>query len=297
MSAARPSFAKRRPVIRVVLVLVSLLTAFHVFAQFLWIAPPSALRELLPGNVLTSWQVPWFAQTWRLFAPEPIHSDYHLRVRAILHGDDGPVTQWIDATDAEHEMQLHKLLPPRASTAAILQANNYYEAWNGLNPAQQEIVAANFWRGDDSKARFEAAVKAAAGADDQSQEATNLFLSRHAFTLAYATQAARAVWGDDVFEVQFEVSRQDIKPFAQRNDPDAPLPAQQSAPTGSRRPFVLRGQSPDRFAEVFKPLVEPQLEESEASKDVVPAAPSSEQSAPATTEPTPAKPESPEEQR
>src|SRR5690606_6227899 len=40
-------------------------------------------------------------------------------------------------------------------------------------------------------------------------------------TLAYATQVAFAIWGEDQGQrVQHEVSRQNVIPFAERNDPD-----------------------------------------------------------------------------
>ena len=41
---------------------------------------------------------------------------------------------------------------------------------------------------------------------------------------AYATQVARAIWGDKVQQVQYRVSRQNIIPFAQRHNPDAQRP-------------------------------------------------------------------------
>lgn len=261
MSAAPTPFSKRRPVVRVVLVLVTLLTAWQVFAQFLWIAPVSALRELVPGNLLVSWQIPWFGQSWSVFAPDPINGDYHFKVRAIVKDGDQPArtTQWIDATDAEYRMQLHRLVQPRAGALASEQASNYKKAWDALNERQKAIVAAGWYEGENWKADFEAALRQAAGEDSDAQRALSSFISQNAFTQAYATQVARAVWGDDVVFVQVDIYRQNIIPFEDRHDAAAERPAKQLSPSGWRGTFTLPGQSQDAFAEVFKPLAEPQL--------------------------------------
>lgn len=300
MSAATTPLAKRRPVIRVVLVLVTLVTAFHVFAQFLWIAPASALRELVPGNLLYSWQIPWFGQSWSVFAPNPINGNYHLKVRALVKDGSGEhVTQWIDATDAEYRMQYHKLLQPRAASLASEQASDYKTAWDDLTKREQEIVSWGYWKGDVPKGRFEKALRGAVGDDEDAKKAAGRFISKHAFTLAYATQAARAVWGDDVVRVQFQVYRQNAIPFAERQDPAAQEPPKQQAPTGWRAPFVIAGQSQEAFTKVFRPLVEDQLHDEDDApvnrKSPAPTAPRTtgpaEPAAPAdatTPEPAPA---------
>lgn len=295
MSAATTPLAKRRPVIRVVLVLVTLVTAFHVFAQFLWIAPASALRELVPGHLLYSWQIPWFGQSWSVFAPDPINGNYHLKVRALVKDASGEhTTQWIDATDAEYELEYHKLLQPRAAALASEQASDYKSAWDDLTERQQEIVSWGYWKGDVPKGRFEKALRNAAGDDEDARKAAGRFMSKHAFTLAYATQAARAVWGDDVVRVQFEVYRQNAIPFAERNDPAAQEPPKQYAPTGWRKPFVIAGQSQEAFTKVFRPLVQDQLhDEDRGPAEQTTPAPEAPQTAPPAEPAAPAEPATP----
>src|SRR5690625_8051402 len=53
---------------RTVTLAAVLFTAFHVFATFLWIAPSSALRDVVPGNALESYMIPMFGQSWSVFA-------------------------------------------------------------------------------------------------------------------------------------------------------------------------------------------------------------------------------------
>ncbi len=201
------------------------------------------------------------------------------------------VTQWIDATDAEYKLQYHKLLQPRAAALASEQASDYKSAWNDLNERQQEVVSWGYWKGKTPKGRFERALRDAAHGDEDAEKAAGRFISKHAFTLAYATQAARAVWGDDVVRVQFEVYRQNAVPFAERNDPAAQEPEKQYAPTGWRKPFVIAGQSQQAFTKVFRPLVEDQLHgEDGAATEQETSAPDVPQSAPPAEATMPAAP-------
>src|SRR5699024_61154 len=73
---------------------------------------------------------------------------------------------------------------------------------------------------------------------------------------AYATQVAYAMWGKNVQQVQYIVSRQNVIPFEERNDPEAERPEVQSAPTGWRATITEPGQSQQRFAEIFLAGVE-----------------------------------------
>jgi hypothetical protein len=70
---------------------------------------------------------------------------------------------------------------------------------------------------------------------------------------AYATQVAYAIWGADaVVEVQYRVSRQNVVPFAQRNNPNAQRPDPTFSTTGWRLPIEEEGQSREDFADVFR---------------------------------------------
>ncbi len=52
------------------------------------------------GDVLAAYVLPFFAQNWKLFAPEPVSSDSAAYARAIYHerGEER-TTPWIDFTD------------------------------------------------------------------------------------------------------------------------------------------------------------------------------------------------------
>lgn len=239
---------------RVAVVIVGLFTAWHIFASFLWIGPVTPLRQVVPGNLLTQYMIPWLGQSWSVFAPEPINGNYDLRIRAVLAGDDGTeiATKWISAVDAEQKMLVHNLFPPRASNLATKQASSLKGAWDALTPEQQKIAALNYFKGDSWLGRMQVAMNEVNKQKNTMAVATYIVQER--YTDAYAVQVARAVWGKSVVRVQYQTSRQNIIPFEQRNNPDAKLPPLQYANTGWRGLIVMPGQNEQQFAEIFAPL-------------------------------------------
>lgn len=247
-----------KPLVRITLVLASLFTAWHVFASFLWISPPSELRTVVPGQMLSSYMLPWYGQSWSVFAPEPINGDYKFEVRAIVEDgvdDDGATTyvatDWVDATDAELSMSKYNLFPPRAATLSTQQASKHLNLWKKLTPEQKEIVKLGYYEGDAWLARMRAALTEVG---DQPQTVTD-YIVQERYSAAYATQVAFAVWGEEgTTQVQFRVSRQNVVPFEKRNDPAAERPAPEMADLGWRGLIVMPGQSAENFAHVFAGL-------------------------------------------
>jgi hypothetical protein len=244
------------PLRRLVLAIVVLFTAWHVFASFLWIAPPSGLRQAVPGSLLQQYMIPMFGQSWSVFAPEPINGDFRLQVRAVVPdeaGGEAEATDWVDATAAELSMLTHNLTPPRAAIQSTEIASQLFNAFNKLSTEQQDVVALGYYEGGaaDWSGRLEEALLAT-GEDGPART----YLEAEQLVTAYSTQVAHAMWGEDVQQVQFIVSRQNVIPFESRHDPNAERPAVQPAPTGWRGPIVRDGQSQEAFAEVFLRAVE-----------------------------------------
>ena len=245
--------------VRIVALIAVMLTLWHVFASFLWIAPAAPLREVVPGNMLSSYMLPMFGQSWSVFAPEPINGDYHFNVRAVIEQGGKPVeTGWVSATDVELSMIRYNLAPPRAGIQSSEVASKFKGAYDALNQKQKDAVAGGFLS-DDSQAGLRKALLAggtaasgdvaASGADAAEIET---YLAQEHRSTAYATQVARAIWGENVREVQFRVSRQNTIPFAERHNADAQRPAPMIAEPGRRLPFAEAGQNDENFARTFK---------------------------------------------
>lgn len=248
--------------VRLVALVAALFTGWHILASFLWIAPYSAnAREIVPNsqNTLTAYMIPFFGQSWSVFAPEPINGDYHFNVRARLA--DTSETGWVSATDVEISMIQYNLFPPRAGIQSNEVASSYKDAYDSIEQPQRTVVAGDF-DVDQWEVGLRAALEAQAGkADAESGDAEpkanaeqiDRMLSEEHRATAYATQVAYAIWGEsEVESVQFRVSRQNIVPFAQRHNPHAERPEPVIVLPGWRAPIVEDHQSVENFTKVFR---------------------------------------------
>lgn len=251
--STQPAQTKKPLVRRIVIIIAAAFAAWHIFATFLWIAPPSGLRQIVPGTILHDYMIPLQGQSWSVFAPEPINGDHRLEVRAIVvsQGGDARTTEWVDATEAELSMAKHNLFPPRGAIQSTELASRFKGAYDDLNADQRKIVALGYYKGAHWRQRMITKIKSYGDGDPVAN-----YLTVDREVNAYATQVAYAVWGDGVVHVQFAVSRQNVIPFAQRNNPDAKRPALQKAPTGWRGVVEEPGQSRENFGKAFRRALE-----------------------------------------
>lgn len=233
--------------VRLIAFAACLLTLWHIFASFLWIAPYSALREIPSQEVLSGYMLPLFGQSWSVFAPEPINGDYHFNVRAVIDEDGEEIeTGWVSATDVELSMIRYNLFPPRAGIQSSEVASGQMNAYNKLDEKQQAVAALDFAAEDWEEwmvRSFE---------ELEGESSTEAYMREEHLATAYATQVAYAVWGDDVVRVQYRVSRQNVVPYAERNDQGAQRPDPTFSTTGWRAPVEEEGQSRDDFGVVFR---------------------------------------------
>ena len=256
-SAPTKAESKRRPTwLRIVGAACVLLTAWHIMATFLWVAPVNELRKAVPSAALSNYMLPMFGQSWSVFAPKPVDGDYQFSVRAqIDNGDGQTTTEWVDSVNREMDMIHHNLFPPRAALAGNQLASDYRGAWQKLDDEQKKIVKLSYFKGDDWDSRLAAELKARSTADSKkANNQTAEFIENEQIASAYATQVARALWGDNVKTVQFKVGRQGVVPFAQRNNENAERPAASIIDSGWRGTSVIDGQSDENFAKIFLSL-------------------------------------------
>jgi len=238
----------QRRVIRIILVVCSLMTAWHVFATFLWVAPVTAIRQVVPGNLLTDYMIPMYGQSWSVFAPVPINGNYNFNVRASWSRADGKIvtTSWINAAKVELSMSRNNLFPPRAASAAIQEATAYKDAYDALGADAKTAVASPYVDGTDWRQRLQTKLTSLGDVLP-----ITVYMNAEYFSTAYATQVAKAVWGTQPTSVQFRVDRTNIQDFVNRHNAAAPPMAVQIADTGWRPLVSLPGQSDANFAAVF----------------------------------------------
>lgn len=242
------SNSKLGAVKRLLIYLAALLTAFHLFATFLWIAPASVLRQVVPGDLLEQYMIPMFGQSWSVFAPEPINGDYYFDLRAVVSQDGQEITtEWIRVTDVEQDHAMYNLFPPRSANLGVGVASTLKNSWDGLPDPEKAVIELNYYEGDDFAQRLEDGVR---GLEADASDIDEYLEAEHIAT-AYGTQVALAVWGDDVVRIQYQVARQNVVPFAQRNAPHAERPALQRVPTGWRGLIIEPAQDQDAFRDYF----------------------------------------------
>lgn len=206
---------------RLALVALTLVLGWHLFASFLWIAPVSALREVVPGNALERYMIPMFGQSWSVFAPDPISADYYFDVRAVIVVDgEETATEWLRASDVELSRATHHLFPPRSSSSAIAQAMSIRSAWDDLSRQQKDVSSANYYEGDDWHTRMIDSLAGVPGDHDALEQYRN----EDTAATAYSTQVALAVWGDSVQRIQYRVARHPVVSFDNRNDTNPARP-------------------------------------------------------------------------
>ncbi|MGO1878860.1 MAG: DUF5819 family protein, partial [Brevibacterium yomogidense] len=228
------------------MVVALVMTAWHVAASFLWIAPAGPARDAVPGDALRSYMLPLYGQSWSVFAPAPINGDHRLDIRAVVvENGEERVTDWVRATDVEISLSRHNLFPPRAANLAINVSSAHQSAYDDLNDDHEAVVAVDYVQ-DEWQPRLEEDLES-----DDDDAAVNAYLEAEEELAAYATQVAYAVWGENVARVQFQTTRQNVVPFAERNEPDAQKPPLQVANTGWRGLVERDGQSREQFADYF----------------------------------------------
>lgn len=256
MARAVTSTRARSLWIRLIAVICVALTGWHIFATFLWVAPPSALRELVPAKSLSGYMLPLFGQSWSVFAPEPVNGNITIKVRAYVGPEgSGETTEWVNASAAELGMAHHNLFPPRAAIIGLEQATQYKGVFDKLTKPERKVVAGGYFAGNDWYERFQTNMELAGdGATHAQKENAKKFMQLELRTIAYSTQVSRALWGDSVSRVQFSVSRQNVVPFNERNDSNAAPQPIRTVESGWRGTYSYPGQNSRNFKEIFVDL-------------------------------------------
>ncbi|WP_228282702.1 HTTM domain-containing protein [Brevibacterium atlanticum] len=117
------------------------------------------------------------------------------RPRAVVKISSGEeVTGWMRATDVELDHSTDKPFPPRSAGLGIGVASDLKGSWDDQPEDQKAIVKLDSFRGGDSVDRLTTKLREYEDPDG----AVGGYLDSEHVATAYATQVARAVWGDDV---------------------------------------------------------------------------------------------------
>ncbi|SDU81347.1 DUF5819 family protein [Jiangella alkaliphila] len=229
--------------------------ALHFVATFLWNAPSNPIKESV-GDQVSGYMRPFFQQNWSLFAPNPVNAEDELRVRAQVEDPQtGEVTttEWEDPTRLEWTLITHDPAPSRASRLTSNLHRRVNTAWDALTDDQQAILGTDYQDMADWRPLADDLIASQGG--ETSNRVANIVRADRV-TTGYATQFAKALWGEDVVAVQFQLVRTPVPRWDVRFDPPPENPQQTVREFGWRPALVDPNQDEAAFADVMDGLVE-----------------------------------------
>ena len=229
--------------------------ALHFVMTFLWNAPSNPIKDSVGGQV-SGYMRPFFQQNWSLFAPNPVNAEDEILVRAQVEDPQTGAlrtTDWEEPTRLEWTLIRHDPAPSRASRLTSNMHRRINTAWNALSDEQQEIVARDYTDMEDWRPLADDLIAAQGG--ETSSRVANIVRADRVAT-GYATQFARALWGEDVVAVQIQLVRTPVPRWDVRFDPVPENPQQTTRDFGWRPALVDPNQDEAAFADVLDGLVE-----------------------------------------
>jgi hypothetical protein len=214
---ARPRSDRRHPIVaRVALGLVVVVLVGHLGATLLWSSASNPVRAAVGEENLRGYMVPFFQQSWSVFAPDPVSSDISLDVRAMPAGET-TATDWFTVTDRDIANGVtHHLVPSRTYLTNFSLARGYFRAYEALGDDAGPAVGQTLTDGDW---RRELAADLVA-TSDAADGAVRSYVGYEDALNRIASSVAIAQWGE-VDDVQVRVRITPVTPFEQRAEPAA----------------------------------------------------------------------------
>lgn len=214
--ASKQSMKKRPLVVRLVGAALALVLLWHGLATVIYLSGSSTLANVAGKGTINAYMTPLFKQYWSVFAPDPVHEDTALHIRAKVNGTQ---TDWFDvsAVDVDRSI-LHQPVPSRLYLTNF-QLTSHYQVSAGLLPAGVAKVPTQDFTGNDWLEKLSAALSTS-GADASDAAAVKQFIKDETAMTNMTSSLARARWGEGATEVQLKITTTPVVPFAERRNPD-----------------------------------------------------------------------------
>ena len=172
---------------------------------------------------------PFFGQSWRLFAPNPVDEDRNLLVQGAYIDADGDVrtTPWVDWTSVEQDVIEHRLIGGRAGYITTKLFGALGETFWAMEPAQRSLAVRTSAPSPPSWDALQASLTRA-GPDDGKVDGY-LRYDRAVARLATSVIAARS--SQDITAVRYALREQDVVPYDARHGTSAERTASRPEPT------------------------------------------------------------------
>lgn len=231
---------------RVAGVLVVVVIALvHIAAVTLAALPPNRYSAHATG--LTSYLRPYFAQNWRLFAPNPVAEDRFVRFQGAYTVADGSVqtTPWVDWSDVELDVIRHQLIGGRAGYVTSKLSSPLSVRYRALGRDGRTLVSGDDPSGVETWTELRSSLLDAGN----TSRAVGLYLLYDKAATRLATDVLHARWPDRHWvAVRYAQRSHGVTPFDDRHGSEAER--EQARPdvvdrvNGWREP--IRGTSAER---------------------------------------------------
>lgn len=213
-----PTARPRPPWWRLVVVgLVAVAAAGHLVVVTLAALPPNTYSEA--ARPATSYLGAYFAQNWRLFAPNPVSADRTVRFQGAYEQDgELVVTDWLDWTDVELDLVRHRLVGGRAGYVTNKLYGPLGSRYGTLDSDQREV--ADVPDPEDVVSWQRLAQDLRAGSDDALDDSqVDLYLVYDRATTRLATEALEAQRPDRrLVAVRYATRSQGVTPWEARGE-------------------------------------------------------------------------------
>lgn len=213
-----PTARSRPPWWRLVVVgLVAVAAAGHLVVVTLAALPPNTYSDA--ARPATSYLGAYFAQNWRLFAPNPVSADRTVRFQGAYEQDgELVVTDWLDWTDVELDLVRHRLVGGRAGYVTNKLYGPLGSRYRPLDTDQR--VVADVAEPDDVVGWKRLAQQLREVSDDRLDDRqVDLYLVYDRATTRLATQALEARHPERrMIAVRYATRSQDVTPWEARGE-------------------------------------------------------------------------------
>lgn len=200
---------------RVTGIVATAIALIVMIGTVLIVSPPgTALRSEVRSVAL-----PYFSQTWKVFAPSITKSDRTFEIRAQWRDENGNLVKsgWVSITDIELRSVKGAFTPSRIQKSTLNVSQTYLQRYYALDEAQRERVRTTFIEvhGDGFRAIPDQDLINELGADDGD---VIRFLRMDYMLMRNATLYATAGFGEKIERVQWRVVRDRPNDFTHRFD-------------------------------------------------------------------------------
>ena len=177
--------------------------------------PPNRYSDAVAPH--TTYLNPFFAQNWRLFAPNPVAEDRSVLFQGSYVAADGTTKQtaWVDWTAVELDLIHHRLIGGRAGYVTNKLYSPLGVRLGSLSQEQRKVSLAT----DDTKPPSWLELQRLLVQASDKPETVAIYLRYERATARLATDVLEARWpGRHFTAVRYSLHRQGVVPYAARHE-------------------------------------------------------------------------------